>query len=269
VLENTNGTFLGYRRAIRDTGDQPGEPERGNIVKYVSPEFGGFVASAAWGADDYWDMALRYKADFAGFKLAAGIAYGKETTEGGDAQGQIGNCNQSSSPNTRTTPPNQGVDCEQYGGSLSVMHTETGLYVNFAAGESIDDNAALLFNDTGDDESTFYSIEGGIERKFVELGKTTIFGQYYDADTGSTGRAFISATDGLASGANARIAGADLQMWGGGIVQGIDAAAMSLYLYYRHVEADFELRNGSSGAAIATPGIEDLDIVVAGGIIKF
>ena len=69
-----------WRRLIGEGGDQPGEGERRfNGVKYVSPEFGGFTASAAWGEDDFWDMALRYKGDFAGFSLAAGIGYGKIT----------------------------------------------------------------------------------------------------------------------------------------------------------------------------------------------
>ena len=255
--------LLGFRRAIRDSGDQPGEPERGNIVKYISPEFAGFLASAAWGADDYWDIGLRYKGDFAGFSVAAGIAYGKETSEGGDAEGQIGNCNASGNAT--------GVDCEQIGGSLSVLHTESGLYVNLAAGQSTDNNAGALYAGTGEEDSTFYSIEGGIEKKFFPLGKTTIFGQYYDADSGSTNRRFFTdnAADGPLIGQNARIFGADLEMYGFGLVQGIDAAAMSLYVYYRHVEADFDLRQAGTVNEIATPGLEDLDMVVAGGIIKF
>ncbi len=247
-------TNLQFRRAIRDTGDQPGEPERGQIVKYVSPEFAGFVATAAWGADDYWDMGLNYKADFAGFIIAAGIAYGQEKTESADAQ--IGNCNTSRSAT--------GVDCEQVGGSVSVMHSATGLYTTFAAGWSQDNNASALFAGNGDDESTFYSIEGGIEQKFIPLGKTTFFGQYYNVDGGSTGRGL--SIDGSDTGAD--VIGSELDMYGGGIVQEISAAAMSVYLYYRHVEADFSLADGA-GAAVASPGFEDLDMVVAGGIIRF
>ena len=62
---------------------------------------------------------------------------------------------------------------------------------------------------------------------------------------------------------DATILGSELTMYGGGIVQGIDAAAMALYLYYRHYETDYSLDG------VATPGLEDLDVVVAGGIIKF
>ncbi len=67
----------------------------------------------------------------------------------------------------------------------------------------------------------------------------------------------------LGADVDATILGSELTMYGGGIVQGIDAAAMSLYLYYRHYETDYDLEG------VATPGLEDLDVVVAGGIIKF
>ena len=68
---------LNWRRLIGDGGDQPGEGERKfNLVKYVSPEFSGFVASASWGEDDFWDVALNYEGEFSGFKIAAGIGYG-------------------------------------------------------------------------------------------------------------------------------------------------------------------------------------------------
>ena len=53
----------------------PGEGDRYNVVKYDSPEFGGFVGSAAWGEDDFWDVALRYAGEHGGFKFAGGIGY--------------------------------------------------------------------------------------------------------------------------------------------------------------------------------------------------
>ncbi len=65
----SSASEMQWRRAIRDSGDQPGEPERGNIVKYVSPEFGGFEVLAAYGTLDYWDVGLRYKGEFGGFKI--------------------------------------------------------------------------------------------------------------------------------------------------------------------------------------------------------
>ena len=53
----------------------PGEGDRWDLVKWDSPEFGGFVASAAFGEDQFWDVALRYAGESHGFKYAAGIGY--------------------------------------------------------------------------------------------------------------------------------------------------------------------------------------------------
>ena len=42
------------------------------------------------------------------------------------------------------------------------------------------------------DRSTFYAGEVGIEQKWNDLGKTTIFGQYYKNNGGSQDRTFIA-----------------------------------------------------------------------------
>ena len=47
-----------------------------------------------------------------------------------------------------------------------------------------------------DDEDTFWAIEAGIERKWFPLGKTTIYGQYYDYDGGSLSRYHQLSSDG-------------------------------------------------------------------------
>ena len=57
----------------------PGQDGRRNIVRYDSPEFGGFVASASWGEDDLWDTSLTYKGEIHDFKLIGKIGYGEST----------------------------------------------------------------------------------------------------------------------------------------------------------------------------------------------
>ena len=57
----------------------PGQSGRRNIARYDSPEFGGFVATASWGEDDLWDVALIYKGEFEDFKLAGRVGYGNST----------------------------------------------------------------------------------------------------------------------------------------------------------------------------------------------
>ena len=75
------------------------------------------------------------------------------------------------------------------------MHDATGLYFNLAGGIHQDDN---VLNDSdfagtsADDESRFYAMEVGIEQKFMEIGKTTLFGQYYDIDGGANARITVA-----------------------------------------------------------------------------
>ncbi len=74
------------------------------------------------------------------------------------------------------------------------------------------------------------------------------------------------------AGSTAAIWDTGLNVYGAGIAQGLDSAAMVVYLTYRHVEADLEVRQivgGVATGAIADSPVEDLDLVQAGAIIKF
>src|SRR5262249_30980763 len=59
----------------------PGAGDRFSLVRYDTPEIAGFTASASYGEDDLWAVALRYAGELHGFKLAAGIGYA-EITDG-------------------------------------------------------------------------------------------------------------------------------------------------------------------------------------------
>lgn len=64
----------------------------------------------------------------------------------------------------------------------------------------------------------------------------------------------------------------NVDVWGCGLAQGIDSAAMILYLSYRHVQGDLALRelNGSNASgAIANAPIDDLDLLLSGAVIRF
>jgi predicted porin len=268
-LRAQNGVLSGipWYHLIGRGGDQPGEGDRQDAIRYDTPTFAGFYASAAYGEDDFWDLSLRYKGEHHGVKIAAGFGYG-EITDYGTSSTDIG----------VVCPANfgtAGVDddtasCHQWGGSISAIHEESGLFINAAAGEIKDDLIASdpAYFGLADDSSTFWAVQAGIEKKYFSLGKTTVWGQYYSYDGGANKHVAVNGSpfDGLLG--TARLNSSELDIWGAGIAQGIDAAAMIVYLSYRHAEADLTLQQeGTANLLSVSP--EDLDVVMGGGIIKF
>ncbi len=259
-----------WRRLIDDAGDQPGEGDRFNSVRYDSPTWMGFTVSAAWGEDDFADVAIRYAGEFNGVKLSAGFGYG-DMTDGPDSGVQC------LADDVRLDGGD--AECHQYGGSISVLHEASGIFVNFAAGEKKDERIDELdvgsrqFAGTGvDDTSRFYAVQGGIEKKFNDLGKTTIYGEYYDFDGGGNAQRSVDAVDAVNPffGTTSRIFETGVEMFGVGLAQGIDNAAMTVYLSYRHYEADLTVMRGTAGQDdVLEADLDDLDIVMSGAIIKF
>jgi predicted porin len=253
-------TGVQWRRFIRDGGDQPGEGRRYNMVRYDTPEFMGFIATVNWGEDDVWEVGLRYKTDFQGFKLAAAVAYGESTYLPGNTTFAGIQCPGSVASN------NPDTDCSQVGGSMSIMHEETGLYFNAAAGY-MEDNVVQFESgvDNVDNEYSFWAIEAGLERKYWDFGKTTIFAQYYDNDGGTVDRSFRAGGTTYDS-----IVSSNLEMFGAGIVQGIDKAAMDIYFVYRHYRGDATVEDIQAGInPTDTFDLDDLDVFMGGGIIRF
>ena len=237
---------------------EPGEGSRGQLIRYDTPTFAGFKLSAAWGEDDIWNVALRYAGEFGAFRVAAGVGYGEQLEndeECAEFDGQ-----------------NSTAQCEEYGGSVSVMHTPTGLFVTGAYGHREDDSRARRIREEiaagnitrGDDENEFWMIQAGIEQKWISLGKTTVFGGYHDRDAGTPvtngGANLLFANDDGVN--NFRIIDAKVEMWEVGLNQEISAAAMDLYLQYKNYEADIT----TTGGKLAT---EDWQTVIGGSRIKF
>ncbi|MBX9926755.1 MAG: hypothetical protein K2Y05_10385 [Hyphomicrobiaceae bacterium] len=237
--------------------ENPGEGNRHNIVRYDSPTFFGFVASANWGEDDVWDVGLRYAGEFSGFKLAAGIAYAQwtQTDAGGTACRSVA-----------TVTPD--ASCETLGLSVSALHVPTGLFGNFAYGYLQDDRrlASVFTNQIAanriNDRDEFYWFQGGIQQKWIPAGKSTIYGEYYRGDFGTSGINLVNAGVGAAAGGN-RVVSSEVDMWGFGFNQSIDAAAMDLYVGYRNYEADVTLNRGKA------QGLQDFQAVLTGAIIRF
>ena len=71
-------------------------------------------------------------------------------------------------------------------------------------------------------------------------------------------------------GTTAYLSSADSTVWGGGITQNVDAAAMALYLGYYQFSTDITLQatNNAANTAKSNP-IDDFSVVFAGATIKF
>jgi len=262
-------SLLTWRRIIGAGGDQPGESQRGfSLLKYVSPTWNGFTAAADWVVTDFWDVALRYRKEIAGFDVGAGIGY---------LQLQSDSRTRSVCPSAFFTSDGDTASCRQVRGSISAKHLETGLFVNFGANLTQDGivGDTFRFKGTGVDQSEwFLSGQAGIERQYVPLGKTTIYADYYTYSGGAPSVLPVGPGDALnPTGAGTWVTwNSNVDIWGGGIAQGIDSAAMILYLTYRHVSGDLtlrELQGNAATGAIAPAPIDDLDLLMSGAVIKF
>ncbi len=224
-----------------------------DIIRYDTPSIAGFTLSASWGEDDLWDVAVSYGKQLGDFEVAAAIAY----TE------------------NRDNDDNGPLDHDTVAGSISVLHAPTGINLTFAAGERAYNDEPLR------DDATFYYVKAGVYQKFSSIGKTAIygeFGQFNDmffanGNNGGDEADIVDAldTDGLVACTGTTgciVSGSEAKVWGVGIVQYVDAAAMQLFLAYRHYEIDFDVVN-AAGNAVAVNGLEDFDTILAGGRIEF
>ena len=257
-----------WRRLVNDDFIQPGEGDRLQAVQYVSPEFHGLRFEAAWGQDDYWDIGLWYKGERNDVKVEAGIAYSVNSDAlTADAHTCI------VTGAVLVTGNSDDADCRQIGGSISALHEPSGLFLNFGAGwfQDLLIKEAALFAGTGAaDTSTYYAFQPGIEKKWHPLGKTTVYGEWFQYFGGANDRT-VPTGDSL----NTQIGFGDSNIWddevrvyGTGIIQGIEAAAMRVYLGWRHYEADLKLREQATGNIASSP-LKDLDVIMGGALIKF
>jgi hypothetical protein len=202
-------------------GDCYGAPV--NSVRYDSPTFAGFSASASWGEDDIWDIALRYAGEHHGFKIAAAVGYGEVSEDNVYPQGYVLGL---SSPVSLFAADSQYTQAGLY-----LQHIGTGLFglVNYGH---------LEVEGASADSETWY-FKGGLRRNWNHLGATVLYGEYQKNEDG-----FVD--------------GSESDWWGLGVVQEIDAAAMSLWLSYRQFSAD-----------IPGEDLEDFDMVKFGALINF
>jgi predicted porin len=238
----------------------PGEGLRTEGVKYETPEIAGFTGSMGYTGLGGADVALRYTGDIGDMKLTAGIGYGEYWNH--DAR------------RCAVVVPGD-VDCRTLGLSGTLMHVPTGFYFYGAYGVQQDLDVRALFQAPVDNIDQSYYVQAGVERKFVAAGKTTIFAEFEHDDIGagvkpSTGGILNTTALGPPGDPSYnRMAGSEIDTWGLGIAQGIDAAAMELYVSGRLFDADvLTSATGLKAGAVETP-IEDFLIIMGGAKIAF
>jgi len=260
-LSNTNPlTAFRFANLMGSDATNPaGDAARFDVIRYDSPSIAGFKISASWGEDDMYDVALRYAGLLGGrFKTAAGIAYGSRsdgdptaTTIPGTAGSNINGC----------IIVDNEVDCHQIGMSGSIMDMGTGLFIHGAYGINTDENKDKLGLGDKDDENTFLYLQGGIEKKFMAYGATTLFAAYGQYDTG-----FSRVS--LGGGAVGSFENGNVEMWGLGVVQNFEAASLDLYLKYNHYTSSADNVSINDGAGTDLE-FNDFDVVYAGARITF
>ena len=252
---------------------------RWNGIRYDSPTIAGFTLSAAWGQDDRYDVGLRYAGEFSGLRLVAAVGYGWDRSEelSGDAS-VISTVNSDTGTQDKT----------ELQASMSAWHVPTGIFLNVSYRQISFDGTMqvaggqhqnFLFGTQVNrpDVKTLW-IAAGIKKNFFGVGFTSLYGEYGKMEDGSTGisRGGLAATVAANGGSAIYLSDTSGTMWGLGIVQQIDAAAMELYLAYRHYSFDATgcttAASTAVQAACAAPAkvaLEDLDVILAGARIKF
>ena len=275
-LRNATGALTNVTHSsIRSGNFNAGEGDRNNVIKYVSPTWAGFTFTGAWGDEEQWDVAIRYAGEFSGFRFAAGVGYQENRSQ--NTAGAAACANVGGNGNPATTE--SSVDCNDLGLSASVFHVPTGLFLTGSYGRAQDNNRSnfAVSNPAGGkfrSEDSHWFVQGGIERNWFGIGKSTVFAQYVAASTGAAigggARSSAAAGGGFAAlGAGGFVSDAGIREFGVGFNQEVSAAALDLYVTYFHVDADVttSATGGQNGKVRATGNT--FDAVVLGAIIRF
>ena len=206
------------------------EGYKGDFIRYDSPVFYGFVASAAWGENDGWDIALRFQKDLNTVRVAAGAGY---LWVGDDS--------------TVSLYPNDTV---VESASISVMHVPTGLFGNLAGGRPDIAREALIGPDNPD-EGTMWMGQLGVEKRVTPFGAATLYGEYGEYNDLMLGYSGFDGNNSpsLAGGSvpASTITGTDVSRWGVGAVQQFDTAALEMYAVFNHFDAQVKTASGETG----------------------
>jgi hypothetical protein len=300
IRESNTGnlTNILWGNTLDPIGTSGGAGGRVELLRYDSPAFMGFILSSHIAeTGNYWGVQLRYAGEFSGVRIAAHVGMDQSTDRATPAVIDPGNA----AFGLLTEPEVNG-----WGAALSVMHVPTGLFLQghyyrisfdgFPIANGYRGSvtpAAGTFQLDGED----WMVQGGLAKNWFGWGNTALYGEYGKslgwAGTTGAGRSFPGASacgtppfEGICTQNLQGIAGvtdSEATLWGIGVVQNIDAAAMEIYLGYRRYSIDLSgatlatttvTTTGTSASATATStgvaaSFDDMQIIELGTRIKF
>ena len=296
-----NGLGCGQTLRWQNFSGGFGDNFRFDGVRYDSPTIMGFTLSTAIGDDVRWDVALRYTGEWNGFKSALGVGFVVDMDEG-VYNGEIGTLAGAAGQQLINTA--NGIyglktgrrEQRDFKYNWSTIHLATGLFMSGAYwhkefnGTGVDTTSAAFCQNGGINcqrpDVNEWWLAGGIRRNFFGLGDTSIYGQWGKVEDGITGLALntagVASTGGVNFGA---VTNSETRTIGAGIVQNIDAAAMTMYLGWQHRTVDVSgcataataaagtvgctAANSAAAATTVKQGFEALDTVYGGAVIRF
>jgi hypothetical protein len=203
--------------SCRGNGAGPADCDSGReeIIRYDSPTLAGFVATASWKPKhDSWALALRYlNGSFGDLKVQGILSYSSSTMNW-------------KNPLNNTFETDDRLNVWQVG--AYVEHTPTGLF-GLGAWGRIDQPV----NKNNNPATNTYYLKVGDILKLTSLGNTIPYGEYLRSWDGVA----IFDVNNTQGGAKV-IDGSGTTVWGLGVAQEIDAAAMLVWLRYRHHRVD-------------------------------
>ncbi len=247
-----------------------------------------------------YGLSLKYAGEFSGFRVAAGAGY--ERTQGNEQSvlqnGSYGTGNGFDAPDRFVSlgAVTNGVlgtgasaDSRYAALALSLMHVPHGLFVqgHYTWLTQTAQNPITGNFDGPDRDARRWDIQAGISKNWWGIGNTVLFGEYQRHENmkfaafgySGGGTASVSTSVILTSaGAVGGIKGDEMSVWGLGLVQNVDSAAMELYLSWRH----FEAKDPNTTAATSTivggtatgynpagSKFDGVDVILGGARIKF
>jgi hypothetical protein len=142
----------------------------------------------------------------------------------------------------------QAPDTEFFQIGGYVQHIGSGLFGYVAYGQ-LDADGGPRLND-------FWYVKAGMRQRWHSLGHTVLYGEYKNSENNFLGNI---GPDGDANTDDDFVSVSEVNLWGVGVVQEIDAAAMSMWLTYRNL----------SGSDSVFGDVADFQYVKFGALINF